>query len=158
MTRWYSKKRDYDCSIYECRSAWMSTPNVGRPVTSVKWSTFKDFNFGKNQKVEGDRNLTAKFQDISFRDEGFPEFILRWWLGGHVFPKSFLASLGSRRVSYSWISCAHMLNLSRRFSFIGMGLVSASPARLALGISAGAFVPRDGEVSDKANSCQETDS
>ena len=45
------------------------------------------------------------FEDISFRDEGFPDFILRRWLGGHVFETSFLPSLWPRRVSYSCNSC-----------------------------------------------------
>ena len=64
------------------------------------------------------------FPDISFRDEGSPDFILRRWLGGHVFATSVLLSLWPRRVSYSCSSCAQARNLSLRLSFIGMSLVS----------------------------------
>ena len=68
--------------------------------------------------------LSFSFPDISFRDEGFPDFILRRSLGGHVFETSFLPSLRSRRVSYSCSSCAQARNHSLRLSFIGRSLVS----------------------------------
>ena len=48
-------------------------------------------------------NNSVLFPDISFRDEGFPKFILRWWLGGHVFATSFVAGWG--RVGFRTRAC-----------------------------------------------------